>query len=116
MKLHPEQNFLKVGNGLLLKFLSVQIGKHTYNHIVIVQRNLKSQMYFSVFSVTNTLDRRVPLKDSITTWQFTGISLSENNGEFFATKKKKHSQMLFGCCFDLLLLSLSSKVSVLDNH
>lgn len=36
---------------------------------------------FIFFSDTMSVQKNIPLQDSITTWQFTGISLSRNHGE-----------------------------------
>lgn len=41
---------------------------------------------FLCFSDTTSFVKNVPLQDSITTWQFTGISLSRTHGEDSVTK------------------------------
>lgn len=41
---------------------------------------------FLYFSDTTSFVKSVPLQDSITTWQFTGISLSRTHGEDSVTK------------------------------
>ena len=77
---------------------------------------------FFCFSDTTTVLQSFPLKDSITTWQFTGISLSQTNGEGSVASVKACAEgavwmgllikttphLLFFLLFPSLFISLSS--------
>ena len=49
--------------------------------LYVSRRPLEMSKLVFHFSDTTTLQKNVPLQDSITTWQFTGISLSRTHGE-----------------------------------
>lgn len=75
---YPPISSPKMKEKLTTLNLQPQRLKATFEHSVLQCLFL---FFFLVFSESTSIVRTFPLQDSITTWQFTGISLSKTHGE-----------------------------------